>query len=144
VLLANAKANEIYSYQIVGNRLTQGSSLVSLPQSRGLASIALDADNKRLFVSDSQGSTIYAVDLQTRKSSVFAQGFSQVKALAVDARRGRLCIAAGHRVLALPLAGAAAPEVVREGLKLSSGIALDGNGRIWVSDFASGSVIGPI
>ncbi len=138
--LACPKDQAIYSGAIQGNRVH---GLEPLPKlSTTLAGpIALSTAQHKLFVAALDHDRIDVVDLMTRKVSQFAAGIPDVGALTVDPQGKSLYVAARKKVLAISLADGNSRRVLRDNLKVASGIAVDDDGGLWIADRQEGIVL---
>jgi hypothetical protein len=138
VYFASSSHNEILTIKFNPNGNTEVSSLGEISQVTQVGPLAYDALGAKIYAGDIASGGIYAFDLVTKKSSVFAPRFGSVTALRVGSA-GRKLIAADSRhnqVVVFDLNGRPQPRVlpIVAKLKHPSGLALVDSGLLAVCD----------
>ena len=136
--VANTQPPEVYRVDLSRPR----TPMVPMPGVRGaerLGSMVLDARRNRLLIADPYLGRVYAYDLDKGYAEVLLEKVGEVGGLALDPTTDRLYIAdsAGRRVLVSSLTGkstAPVPFGLRLPLDEPLGLALGGDGGLWVAD----------
>ena len=135
--------SQIYSADIFGRRIKNVTPIVATSLTSTLGVLATDTKSGKLFVADDKQGEILVIDPNLRKPLSFAKNVWDVRAMATDSRSQRLLVVSGHRVLGYPVSGGPEQALVDQGLKTPSGVTIDSDGAIWISDLKMKAVVGP-
>jgi sugar lactone lactonase YvrE len=148
VYVAKGNAGEIYRLALGGGEGgTSKPEFVAAAKGVGaLSAITLDSANQRLFVAAPYDGQLLALDLATRQLRPLVDRVGEVFALAYDAASRRLYAAdrATGRVWKIDTA---APQPTAErffeqpGLRMAAGLAIAGDGSLWVAYQREGVVV---
>ncbi|MBV9762415.1 MAG: hypothetical protein JO340_17775 [Acidobacteriaceae bacterium] len=140
--VAGGTANEIRFWQRWGGS-QQGAS--SWPDMRGIGAMWFDAWGNRILMGDNLTGMLYAASVPGFKRERLASGMGWINSVVCD--QAEILVASGKKVLFLTPGGAGQSPPGNFKLpnaKRVSGVAFDGAGGVWISDYEKGSVFGPI
>lgn len=135
--VANTKPAEVYKVDLSRPR----TPMVRMPGIRGaerLGSMVLDARRNRLLIADPYLGRIYAYDLAKGYGEVLFEKVGEVGGLTLDPATDRLYIAdiVRRRVLVANLSERSSPAPLAAKIPLDEplGLALGGDGTLWIAD----------
>jgi SMP-30/gluconolaconase/LRE-like protein len=136
--VASPQTGEIFKFDLRSPR-TSFRPLARISQESALGAMVLDSKRRRLLVADALLGSLYAVDLDTGKSTRLAKSLGEPSALALDAKTDELFVAdaSGRRLWRLPLTGSdVEPQVLVKPKEFQEprGLALGDDGSLWVGD----------